>query len=217
MADDAGKDGTPAAQDTGGGVGVNAKNNADIQNSGSMGDPKKDAGNDDKGGGDDGGINSLDTAMSVITDLRKENAGRRVENKELKERVEKLETGDKDKKSGEDVTKLQGDLDSMKSDLKAERLVNKFTKVASKAGADVDLAFAFLKGSGQLDGLDPDETGFEKEITTVINAAMKSNSKLKAAESTTRAGSPFPGGNTGKPPSMDDLLRGAVAGKRVRI
>ena len=215
MADETNVNNSTNSNAGGGGIGPNAANNAAIQNSSA---PNTDNTTQQKANADNSGkgeINNLETAMSVITDLRSESAARRIENKELKDRLEKLEKGGQ---KTDDTKSLKADLDGLRSELKAERLVNKFTKAATKAGADVDLAFAYLKGNGSLDGLDPDEASFEKDVTAIINSAIKSNSKLKADQPTPRSGSHFPGGdNSGKKPSMDDILRRSVAAKRVRI
>lgn len=110
-----------------------------------------------------------------------------------------------------DADALTSELENVRSQLRSERLANRFTRVAAATGADSDLTLAYLSHNGQLAGLDPDADDFEASLTALVEAALKASPKLRADETVSRGGGDFSKGeNGGATRTMDDLIRGFV-------
>jgi hypothetical protein len=179
MADDTTDTNGAAGQDSGAAGKTGAANNA-----GGQAPP---AGT----GGDAGDGMTLDAAKQIIADLRKENAKHRTNGKEANATLEKLKTA---LGLGEtkDPDALSKQVAALQKDIATERVKNTFNAVASKLGADVPLAFAYLKASGALDSIDT-SADLEKQIEGALSAALKEVPKLKANAPATKNGADFAG------------------------
>lgn len=163
----------------------------------------------DDQGSDSGGL-SMEELQKQNKSLMHENAERRVENKKLAKGLDDLKTGlgkalglEKDEDSSEGTTKK---VEKLIGDLKKERVINQFTSVASKLGANTQLTLSVLKGDGSLSDLDPDSSTFIKELTDIVKVTLKSNPELKAATQVKKQGVDFSKGADGKV-DMNALIR----------
>ncbi len=108
--------------------------------------------------------------------------------------------------------KLAKDLSEARSELRKERLTNKFHTIATSLDADPELALAYMQYKGLLADLDPAEDDFASELESRIKTALKANAKLKATQTGTKSGSEFGKDGSAKKqqPTMNDYLRRAA-------
>ena len=125
--------------------------------------------------------------------VRKEAAKYRTERKALAEEIEALKKnlgkalgfGD-DKEGKADVDAALKKIQELQNEIQNERLQNTFHKAAISVGADVELTWAFLKGSGKL------EPGMsQKDIEKVLKETLEAYPKLKAEEPPKKSGGTF--------------------------
>ena len=122
--------------------------------------------------------------------VRKEAAKYRTERKALAEEIEALKRnlgkalgfGD-DKEGKADVDAALKKIQELQNEIQNERLQNTFHKAAISVGADVELTWAFLKGTGKL------EPGMsQKDIEKVLKETLEAYPKLKAEEPPKKSG-----------------------------
>lgn len=177
---------------------------------------QNDAG-DDSGDDKAGGKKTFDE--DYVKQLREEAAKHRKAKKAESERAQKLEMQVKaiQKALGleddePDSVKLQEQLESLKQQLKEEKLRNKFTSAATKLGADPELTYAYLKHVGDLDDLDVEDAKFNDALEEVIESAIDAHPKLKAEKAAPKkTGDDQSSGKDKKGGfSMNDLIRKAA-------
>lgn len=186
--------------------GGEGSNNPGGEGSSKGGDPNPGGGgNEDKGQTGQ----ELKALEEQIKALRRENADHRTKNKVLASQIEKLtklESGlkqalgiESDKGSPDDAMKAVAEL---RDELKNERMQNTFSKVAMKAGADVDLTWAFLKGSKKIT---PDMT--EKDMEKVLKTTLEEYPKLKSEAPPRQSGGQFNQPGSGDKIDMNAAIR----------
>ena len=124
--------------------------------------------------------------------VRKEAAKYRTERKALAEEIETLKKnlgkalGFEDNKGKADVNAALEKIQQLQEEIQTERLQNSFHKAAINVGADVELTWAFLKGTGKLV---PGMT--QKEVEDVLKETLEAYPKLKAEETPKKSGGAF--------------------------
>jgi len=124
--------------------------------------------------------------------VRKEAAKYRTERKALAEEIETLKKnlgkalGFEDEKGKADVNAALEKIQQLQEEIQTERLQNSFHKAAINVGADVELTWAFLKGSGKL------TPGMSQEdIENVLKDTLEAYPKLKVEETPKKSGGTF--------------------------
>ena len=124
--------------------------------------------------------------------VRKEAAKYRTERKALAEEIETLKKnlgkalGFEDDKGKADVNAALEKIQQLQNEIQTERLQNIFNKAAISVGADVELAWVFLKGTGKLvPGMD------QKDIERLLKETLEAYPKLKAEETPKKSGGTF--------------------------
>jgi len=124
--------------------------------------------------------------------VRKEAAKYRTERKALAEEIEALKKnlgkalGFEDDKGKADVNAALEKIQQLQNEIQTERLQNIFNKAAISVGADIELTWAFLKGTGKLV---PGMT--QKEVEEVLKETLEAYPKLKAEETPKKSGGVF--------------------------
>jgi len=124
--------------------------------------------------------------------VRKEAAKYRTERKALAEEIEALKKnlgkalGFEDDKGKADVNAALEKIQQLQNEIQTERLQNIFNKAAISVGADIELTWAFLKGTGKLV---PGMT--QKEVEDVLKETLEAYPKLKAEETPKKSGGAF--------------------------
>ena len=124
--------------------------------------------------------------------VRKEAAKYRTERKALAEEIESLKKnlgkalGFEDDKGKADVNAALEKIQQLQNEIQTERLQNIFNKAAISVGADIELTWAFLKGTGKLV---PGMT--QKEVEEVLKETLEAYPKLKAEETPKKSGGVF--------------------------
>ena len=124
--------------------------------------------------------------------VRKEAAKYRTERKALAEEIETLKKnlgkalGFEDDKGKADVNAALEKIQQLQEEIQTERLQNSFHKAAINVGADVELTWAFLKGSGKLT---PGMT--QEDIENVLKETLEAYPKLKVEETPKKSGGAF--------------------------
>ena len=124
--------------------------------------------------------------------VRKEAAKYRTERKVLAEEIESLKRnlgkalGFEDDKGKADVNAALEKIQQLQNEIQTERLQNIFNKAAISVGADIELTWAFLKGTGKLV---PGMT--QKEVEEVLKETLEAYPKLKAEETPKKSGGTF--------------------------
>lgn len=124
--------------------------------------------------------------------VRKEAAKYRTERKALAEEIETLKKnlgkalGFEDEKGKADVNAALEKIQQLQNEIQTERLQNIFNKAAISVGADIELTWAFLKGTGKLV---PGMT--QKEVEEVLKETLEAYPKLKAEETPKKSGGAF--------------------------
>ena len=124
--------------------------------------------------------------------VRKEAAKYRTERKALAEEIETLKKnlgkalGFEDDKGKADVNAALEKIQQLQNEIQTERLQNIFNKAAISVGADIELTWAFLKGTGKLV---PGMT--QKEVEEVLKETLEAYPKLKAEETPKKSGGTF--------------------------
>lgn len=124
--------------------------------------------------------------------VRKEAAKYRTERKALAEEIESLKKnlgkalGFEDDKGKADVNAALEKIQQLQNEIQTERLQNIFNKAAISVGADIELTWAFLKGTGKLV---PGMT--QKEVEEVLKETLEAYPKLKAEETPKKSGGAF--------------------------
>jgi hypothetical protein len=124
--------------------------------------------------------------------VRKEAAKYRTERKALAEEIETLKKnlgkalGFEDDKGKADVNAALEKIQQLQNEIQTERLQNIFNKAAISVGADIELTWAFLKGTGKLV---PGMT--QKEVEEVLKETLEAYPKLKAEETPKKSGGAF--------------------------
>jgi len=124
--------------------------------------------------------------------VRKEAAKYRTERKALAEEIEALKKnlgkalGFDDDKGKSDVNAALEKIQQLQNEIQTERLQNIFNKAAISVGADIELTWAFLKGTGKLV---PGMT--QKEVEDVLKETLEAYPKLKAEETPKKSGGVF--------------------------
>lgn len=155
-----------------------------------------------------------------VRDLRKEAAKHRNEKKEFAEKAEKLDGQLKEIQKAlglesdeePDTEKLNKELQRKDQELKSLKIETAMNKVADKLEADPELTYAVLLRKGELDALDIEEDDVEKELETLVKAAIKENPKLKVEETAPKKSGDDTTDDKGTKPSgtMNDLIRKAA-------
>jgi len=124
--------------------------------------------------------------------VRKEAAKYRTERKALAEEIETLKKnlgkalGFEDEKGKADVNAALEKIQQLQEEIQNERLQNSFHKAAINVGADVELTWAFLKGTGKL------TPGMSQEdIENVLKETLEAYPKLKVEETPKKSGGAF--------------------------
>jgi len=124
--------------------------------------------------------------------VRKEAAKYRTERKVLAEEIESLKRnlgkalGFEDDKGKSDVNAALEKIQQLRDEIENEKLQNIFNKAAISVGADIELAWAFLKGTGKL------VTGMtQKDVENVLKETLEAYPKLKAEETPKKSGGTF--------------------------
>jgi predicted RNase H-like nuclease (RuvC/YqgF family) len=124
--------------------------------------------------------------------VRKEAAKYRTERKALAEEIETLKKnlgkalGFEDDKGKADVNAALEKIQQLQEEIQNERLQNSFHKAATNVGADVELTWAFLKGTGKL------TPGMSQEdIENVLKETLEAYPKLKVEETPKKSGGAF--------------------------
>lgn len=124
--------------------------------------------------------------------VRKEAAKYRTERKALAEEIETLKKnlgkalGFEDEKGKADVNAALEKIQQLQEEIQNERLQNYFHKAAINVGADVELTWAFLKGTGKL------APGMSQEdIENVLKEILEAYPKLKVEETPKKSGGAF--------------------------
>ena len=124
--------------------------------------------------------------------VRKEAAKYRTERKALAEEIEALKKnlgkalGFEDDKGKADVNAALEKIQQLQNEIQTERLQNIFNKAAISVGADIELTWAFLKGTGKLvPGMS------QKEVEDVLKETLEAYPKLKAEETPKKSGGAF--------------------------
>lgn len=124
--------------------------------------------------------------------VRKEAAKYRTERKALAEEIETLKKnlgkalGFEDEKGKADVNAALEKIQQLQEEIQNERLQNYFHKAAINVGADVELTWAFLKGTGKL------APGMSQEdIENVLKETLEAYPKLKVEETPKKSGGAF--------------------------
>lgn len=124
--------------------------------------------------------------------VRKEAAKYRTERKALAEEIETLKKnlgkalGFEDEKGKADVNAALEKIQQLQEEIQNERLQNYFHKAAINVGADVELTWAFLKGTGKLI---PGMT--QEDIESVLKETLEAYPKLKVEETPKKSGGAF--------------------------
>jgi len=124
--------------------------------------------------------------------VRKEAAKYRTERKALAEEIEALKKnlgkalGFDDDKGKSDVNAALEKIQQLQNEIQTERLQNIFNKAAISVGADIELTWAFLKGTGKLV---PGMT--QKEVEDVLKETLEAYPKLKVEETPKKSGGVF--------------------------
>ncbi len=124
--------------------------------------------------------------------VRKEAAKYRTERKALAEEIEALKKnlgkalGFEDDKGKADVNAALEKIQQLQNEIQTERLQNIFNKAAISVGADIELTWAFLKGTGKLV---PGMT--QKEVEDVLKETLEAYPKLKVEETPKKSGGTF--------------------------
>jgi len=124
--------------------------------------------------------------------VRKEAAKYRTERKALAEEIEALKKnlgkalGFEDDKGKADVNAALEKIQQLQNEIQTERSQNIFNKAAISVGADIELTWAFLKGTGKLV---PGMT--QKEVEDVLKETLEAYPKLKAEETPKKSGGVF--------------------------
>jgi uncharacterized coiled-coil DUF342 family protein len=124
--------------------------------------------------------------------VRKEAAKYRTERKALAEEIESLKKnlgkalGFEDDKGKADVNAALEKIQQLQNEIQSERLQNIFNKAAISVGADIELTWAFLKGTEKLV---PGMT--QKEVEDVLKETLEAYPKLKAEETPKKSGGAF--------------------------
>lgn len=124
--------------------------------------------------------------------VRKEAAKYRTERKALAEEIEALKKslgkalGFESEKGKADVDAALEKIQQLQNEIQTERLQNIFNKAAISVGADIELTWAFLKGTGKLV---PGMT--QKEVEEVLKETLEAYPKLKAEETPKKSGGTF--------------------------
>jgi len=124
--------------------------------------------------------------------VRKEAAKYRTERKALAEEIETLKKnlgkalGFEDDKGKADVNAALEKIQQLQEEIQTERLQNSFHKAAINVGADVELTWAFLKGTGKLI---PGMT--QEDIESVLKETLEAYPKLKVEETPKKSGGTF--------------------------
>ena len=124
--------------------------------------------------------------------VRKEAAKYRTERKVLAEEIESLKRnlgkalGFEDDKGKADVNAALEKIQQLQNEIQTERLQNLFNKAAISVGADIELTWVFLKGTGKL------TPGMSQEdIENVLKETLEAYPKLKVEETPKKSGGAF--------------------------
>lgn len=124
--------------------------------------------------------------------VRKEAAKYRTERKALAEEIEALKKnlgkalGFEDDKGKADVNAALEKIQQLQNEIQTERLQNLFNKAAISVGADIELTWAFLKGT---DKLTPGMS--QEDIENVLKETLEAYPKLKVEETPKKSGGAF--------------------------
>ncbi len=127
-----------------------------------------------------------------LESVRKEAAKYRTERKALAEEIETLKKnlgkalGFEDDKGKADVNAALEKIQQLQEEIQTERLQNSFHKAAINVGADVELTWAFLKGT---DKLTPGMS--QEDIENVLKETLEAYPKLKVEETPKKSGGAF--------------------------
>ena len=127
-----------------------------------------------------------------LESVRKEAAKYRTERKALAEEIETLKKnlgkalGFEDDKGKADVNAALEKIQQLQEEIQNERLQNSFHKAAISVGADIELTWAFLKGTGKLV---PGMT--QEDIENVLKETLEAYPKLKVEETPKKSGGAF--------------------------
>lgn len=136
-------------------------------------------------------------AQKEIQKLRREAAKYRTKGREMEDSYTALkatmakalglqdDTGDK---------ALETELAGLREKYHQERLKGAYYRAAQKAGADVELTWAYLYANNILAEIDVGDDGFEQDVEARIMEALAKNSKLKAAYGGAASGGANPPG-----------------------
>ena len=151
-------------------------------------DPQPDPSSKEDGPKTDPASISIDPQVdSELAKARKEAAKYRTERNAMQTKVSELEGQLKNIAKGlglgddknPDPEKLTTELAQAKDRYRKERLHNAYLRAAAKAGADVDLTWHVLSGSGDIDNIDVDGDSLDADMSERIKAAVTANPKLK--------------------------------------
>jgi hypothetical protein len=81
-------------------------------------------------------------------------------------------------------------------------------QASRKHGADTELLIPVLRGSAQLEKLDPSSENFTKDVSDLVKTMLERNPKLRASQVPSRSGGEFPGGT----PPVQQLTRDQLKG-----
>ena len=124
--------------------------------------------------------------------VRKEAAKYRTERKALAEEIETLKKnlgkalGFEDDKGKADVNAALEKIQQLQNEIQTKRLQNLFNKAAISVGADIELTWAFLKGT---DKLTPGMS--QEDIENVLKETLEAYPKLKVEETPKKSGGAF--------------------------
>lgn len=131
-------------------------------------------------------LTDADALQAELDKARRETAKYRTERNEHRDRVAALEQqvqqiakavgGDGD---DPDPEKLALQLTEAQTKYRQERLRNEYLAAAVAEGADIDLTWPYLVGSGAFDDLDVTADDFATKVAAVVKKAVESNPKLK--------------------------------------
>ena len=127
-----------------------------------------------------------------LESVRKEAAKYRTERKALAEEIETLKKnlgkalGFEDEKGKSDINAALEKIQQLQNEIQTERLQNSFHKAAINVGADVELTWAFLKGT---DKLTPGMS--QEDIENVLKETLEAYPKLKVEETPKKSGGAF--------------------------
>ncbi len=154
----------------------------------------------------------IDALRAEIGRLRKEAAKHRTDKQTERSQADTLKSAiakalgiEKDEVDPAQVAK---ELAEAKQDLRNERIMNAFLRVAGTLDADPELTMAYMAHKRMFDDLDPKDDGFEDDLKDKVKAVLKANAKLKVVPSAHASGSDkFSGDKKNPSADMNNWLR----------